>query len=212
MNFPEPSLGFPVGTFTSSLTGLAKNTIYYVRAYATNSLGTAYGTEVSFTTTLLEIGDSHEGGIIAYFFLDGVDAKYVNGEVHGLIAATTDQSAGIQWYNGSNITTGATGTAIGTGLANTNTIISSYGEPATIYAAGLARAYTGGNYNDWYLPSKDELYALFINRIAIGGFDGSYWSSTEWSETHGMYRFFFNGSYGSTLKYSHERVRAVRTF
>ncbi|MEI7614401.1 MAG: hypothetical protein WCK63_15990, partial [Betaproteobacteria bacterium] len=39
------------GAFTSSLTGLAGSTTYYVRAYATNSSGTAYGTQVSFTTS-----------------------------------------------------------------------------------------------------------------------------------------------------------------
>ena len=39
------------GTFASSITGLATNTLYYVRAYATNSVGTAYGIEVSFTTS-----------------------------------------------------------------------------------------------------------------------------------------------------------------
>jgi hypothetical protein len=38
------------GYFTSSITGLMSNTAYYVRAYATNSLGTAYGNEISFTT------------------------------------------------------------------------------------------------------------------------------------------------------------------
>jgi hypothetical protein len=38
------------GVFTSSITGLTAGTTYYVRAYATNSIGTAYGTETSFTT------------------------------------------------------------------------------------------------------------------------------------------------------------------
>lgn len=38
------------GAFTSSMTGLAAYTTYFVRAYATNSAGTAYGNEVSFTT------------------------------------------------------------------------------------------------------------------------------------------------------------------
>ncbi len=42
--------GSGTGTFTSSLTGLSPGTTYYVRAYATNSVGTAYGNEVSFTT------------------------------------------------------------------------------------------------------------------------------------------------------------------
>jgi plastocyanin len=38
------------GVFTSSITGLTPGTVYYVRAYATNSAGTAYGNEVTFTT------------------------------------------------------------------------------------------------------------------------------------------------------------------
>lgn len=42
--------GAGVGSFTSELTGLSKNTRYYVRAYATNSSGTNYGNEVQFTT------------------------------------------------------------------------------------------------------------------------------------------------------------------
>ncbi len=42
--------GSGTGTFISNLTGLTANTLYYVRAYATNSVGTAYGNEVSFTT------------------------------------------------------------------------------------------------------------------------------------------------------------------
>lgn len=43
--------GTETGSFTSSLTGLTPNTTYYVRSYATNSAGTAYGTQVSFTTS-----------------------------------------------------------------------------------------------------------------------------------------------------------------
>jgi uncharacterized protein (TIGR02145 family) len=43
--------GSGINTFTSNLTGLTSNTTYYVRAYATNSAGTAYGNQVSFLTT-----------------------------------------------------------------------------------------------------------------------------------------------------------------
>ena len=55
---PNPTLSYShyttdgsgTGSFTSALTNLTPNTTYYVRAYATNSVGTAYGAEVSFTT------------------------------------------------------------------------------------------------------------------------------------------------------------------
>ena len=49
------------GSFTSTLTGLIPGTIYHVRAYATNSEGTVYGNDVSFTTTGL-CGDVNENG------------------------------------------------------------------------------------------------------------------------------------------------------
>jgi len=43
--------GTGIGTFTSNITGLTLGTLYYVRAYATNTSGTAYGNEITFTTT-----------------------------------------------------------------------------------------------------------------------------------------------------------------
>ena len=46
--------GTTSGTFTSTMTGLAMGTTYYVRAYATNSIGTAYGAAQSFTTLPFE--------------------------------------------------------------------------------------------------------------------------------------------------------------
>ena len=42
--------GSGIGSFTSAIVGLASNTLYYIRAYATNSIGTAYGNQVTFTT------------------------------------------------------------------------------------------------------------------------------------------------------------------
>ena len=45
------SNGSGTGIFIASLTGLTPNTTYYVRSYATNGVGTSYGSEVSFTST-----------------------------------------------------------------------------------------------------------------------------------------------------------------
>jgi hypothetical protein len=47
--------GTGTGIFVSSLTGLTEGTLYYVRAYATNSAGTAYGNEISFSTSISDI-------------------------------------------------------------------------------------------------------------------------------------------------------------
>ena len=46
----KTSDGTGTGIFTSSITGLAQGTTYYVRAYATNMVGTTYGAQISFTT------------------------------------------------------------------------------------------------------------------------------------------------------------------
>lgn len=45
---------FAVGSFSEALTGLTRSTLYYARAYAINSEGTAYGAEISFTTLSVE--------------------------------------------------------------------------------------------------------------------------------------------------------------
>src|ERR1035437_4952965 len=47
----KTSDGTGTGIFTSSITGLTASTVYFVRAYATNSAGTAYGNEISYMTT-----------------------------------------------------------------------------------------------------------------------------------------------------------------
>jgi uncharacterized protein (TIGR02145 family) len=47
--------GSGIGQFTSYITGLDATTTYYVRAYATNSVGTSYGNDVRFTTTEIPI-------------------------------------------------------------------------------------------------------------------------------------------------------------
>ena len=66
---PHTIDGSGTGTFVSSLTGLAENTPYHVRAYATNSAGIAYGNEVSFTTLVwscgLSIAVNHVAGSVA---------------------------------------------------------------------------------------------------------------------------------------------------
>jgi hypothetical protein len=174
----------------------------------------AWSKTLSFKIVVLKIGDAYQGGKVAYI-LQPTDPGYVAGETHGLIAAMGDSSSmGIRWSTGSIATTGATGTAVGTGSANTAAIIATQGAPETSYAAGLAKAFNGGGYHDWYLPSRDELNQLYVNRAALGGTWSArdYWSSTELSPLGAYLQDFTNGHISADVKTDLQGVRAVRSF
>lgn len=181
-------------------------------------------------TATVSIGDAVLGGKVVYILQPG-DLGYVPGETHGLIVATSDQSdqsTGIKWdyekqwydsYTGNCLNSWVvigTGTAIGTGYQNTINIINHNGA-GTDYAAGLAHAYHGGGYTDWYLPSKDELKKLYDNRVAIYGTDlvpGVLWSSSE----HDDYTVYSQDLLGGIQSYTYKDphclagVRAFRSF
>ncbi|MDI6734801.1 MAG: hypothetical protein QME42_01185 [bacterium] len=120
----------------------------------------------------LSIGQSYGGGIVFYV--------YDNGQ-HGLIAATADQSAGIQWYNGTYRVTNAIGDGIGAGKMNTMLIIAMQTNDNTggNFAAKVCADYSvtvgGITYGDWYLPSKHELNLLYQQKTVVGGFSSNYY-------------------------------------
>jgi hypothetical protein len=193
------------GIFTSSMIGLTPGTLYYVRAFATNSAGTAYGNEVNFTTSPeLKLGQSYQGGLI--FYLDGTT-------LHGLVSTTFDLSAGAPWGCSGTLIAGSLGLVFGTGLSNTNAIVSVCASIGT--AAKVCSDLVTGGYSDWYLPSRDELSLMHeqLKIKGLGGFANSnYWSSSEFSATSSYIQSFSNGSIGQLAKTSMARVRAIRSF
>ena len=118
-----------------------------------------------------------------------------------------DNSTGIQWYNGSYITTNATSTT--DGAANTDSIVKYQGAGA--YATYLCDTLTAFGHSDWYLPAKDELNAMYQNKATIGGFSSSsYWSSTEYDVNFAWYQYFVNVNQSNGSKSFYNRVRCVR--
>jgi uncharacterized repeat protein (TIGR02543 family) len=123
-----------------------------------------------------------------------------------------------------------TATGIGTGETNTAALVSAMGETAyksatntddattASYAVRLSYLHEAGGYDDWFLPSKDELNLMYQNlhdrETPLGGFsDGFYWSSSEDGASYVWIQYFANGmqsNFGS--RDSRYNVRPVRAF
>ncbi len=168
----------------------------------------------------LAVGDYAHGGVVFYIF-DDCDPRYVPGEGHGLVCATTDQSTGIPWGSSGTLV-GAMAKVIGIGQTNTTLIVASEG-PGN-YAAQLCDGLEDGGYFDWFLPSKDELNEMYQNKTIInatasdnGGsnFTNSiYWNSTEGGLFRAWGQSFLTGGQGGNFGKGspNNRVRAVRAF
>jgi len=161
-------------------------------------------------TPTIAIGESYQGGKIAYILQAG-NIGYDANVQHGLIAAPSDQLTQAEWGCLGTVITGADGTAIGTGAQNTIDIINGCGTLGI--AARLCGDLVLGGYSDWYLPSKDELNQLCINRDVIGGFtNDGYQCSSETNDGYVWVQSFTNGYQTTDDKGDTRYVRAVRSF
>jgi hypothetical protein len=158
------------------------------------------------------IGDTGPaGGIIFYVNTDqvfGDDWKYLE-------AAPADIAETKAWasssFKGDNIP-GTETVAIGSGKTNTATILA---EDSLAPAAKACADYGNGTaFDDWFLPSCDELDAMYLKKGFIGGFSGDvYWSSSQNNYYSAWVQQFSNGekSKDKRKEYTYN-VRAVRAF
>jgi hypothetical protein len=127
------------------------------------------------------------------------------------------------WNNGTsnNTVTGFTSTT--TGRANTAGLVALVDAGSPYNAANYCKNLSAYGHADWYLPAKDELNVMFLNRVAIanfdttdgsaligGGYPGIYWASTEYNPGHAWWQRFTDGGQGNGLKKVFYAVRCVR--
>ena len=132
----------------------------------------------------------------------------------------TDSYSEIEW--GGYGTSTDTVRSIGMGESNTITIVNLLqNNNGVSYAAKVCQdleiEYNAVIYNDWFLPSLDELYLMRDNllNLGLGGFrDSHYWSSTEDDEfTAELLYFSLGGNQPSYVKYRQsDEIRAARAF
>jgi hypothetical protein len=174
---------------------------------AVSTLSTAIAGKIKAGTKLGVIGDTGPaGGTI--FYVDAADDypdwKYLE-------AAPADIPGTKAWASTSYQSIGISGTeiAIGSGAANTTIILAT---DADAPAAKACADYVSGDYDDWFLPSKDELNAMYTNKITIGSFvSGYYWSSSQ-RDAYSWTQNFSSGFQCPDSKPNTYSVRAVRAF
>ena len=131
--------GTGIGSFTANITGLEAGTTYYVRAYAVNSQGTAYGTQKAFTTTTTGGGSSEELPTVT---TNGVTSVTENSAVCGG-NVTSDGNAtvtarGVCWSTSQNPTTSDNKTIDGSGTGSFTSNISGLTAGTTYYVRAYA--------------------------------------------------------------------------
>lgn len=124
--------------------------------------------------TIYKIGDTGPGGGVI-FYLTSENHGY---EMAGRIGTAKWQDI-VELTDATNVA--GLGTAIGTGKQNTTIIVTALGSGN--YAAKMSNDYVQGGFDDWFLPSRDELkemYNYFHTCHCITGIDPvNYWSSSQ---------------------------------
>ena len=166
------------------------------------------------------IGDTGPaGGLIFY-----VDTEDEHTWTYLEVAPASTEWTDKEWGDhGTEIGADAALTGIGDGQAATTAIVQHLADNTseTDRAAQLCDALSHNGFEDWFLPSKDELNAIWDNLVnngsggnsGVGGFANYYyWSSSELDSSEAWAQYFDDGIQTSGNKYYDTRVRAVRAF
>jgi hypothetical protein len=174
--------------------------------------------EMSVWLSAAEYAPGDVGPAGGFIFYDNPN-RAADGWRH-LEAAPLDQSAGAKWGCFRRAIPGARGTAVGTGRENTADILAACSEPGT--AAHLAATLILNGIGGWFLPSRDELAAMYSNLKATGDGDfrdggmadnGTYWTSSQESADMAWHIDFpDNGRLHYDDKDFPRLVRAIRAF
>jgi len=142
----KTSDGSGTGTFTSSISGLTANTTYYVRAYATNSVGTAYGDQISFTT--LPSG-SITIPVLTTTAISGIAPNSAHGG--GNISSDGNSTVtlrGVCWSTSQSPTISDNKTSDGSGTGTFTSLITGLTESTTYYVRAYATNSIGTGYGN----------------------------------------------------------------
>ena len=179
-------------------TGPGGGKVFYVAPTTFASPGSACGTACNYL----------EAAPIGW-----IKAATPAGQTNCAVAGTSTKDPKCVWGGAFPKRIWTTSNAIGAGYANTSAIIAQSNVAGM--AATVARAFQGGGKTDWYLPSKDELKEVFLQRSTIGGFpDGVqlYWSSSEFSLWSSWVQGGFYGRPEWSDRETPNYVRPVRAF
>ena len=136
--------GSGVGSFTSSLSGLSSNTTYYVRAYATNETGTAYGNQVTFTTNQdIVIPTVTTNDVSNITTSTATCGGNVTSSGNGTVSAR-----GVCWSTSQNPTISDSHTTNGAGTGSFASSISNLTENTVYYVRAYATNETGTAYGE----------------------------------------------------------------